>query len=84
MSLFDFYTFNLGITTSMTYVPWYQKPENERTALQIVNLSPSEDSLEKLTEMHPMRQIVWSTIVQVSVFGFMIGSFALINLYLKS
>ena len=46
----------------MTYVPWFQKPENERTALQIVNLSPSEDSLEKLTEMHPMRQIVWATI----------------------
>jgi hypothetical protein len=57
-------------------------PENERTALQIVNLSPGEDSLEKLTEMHPMRQIVWATIVQVSVLGFMMGSFAVINMVL--
>jgi hypothetical protein len=75
VSLFDFCIFNLGVTTSMT-------PENERTALQIVNLSPGEDSLEKLTEMHPMRQIVWATIVQVSVLGFMMGSFAVINMVL--
>lgn len=43
--------------------------------LQVVNLSPSEDWVEKLTEVHPMKQIVWASIVQVAVFGFMLLSF---------
>ena len=56
----------------------------EKKLLQIVNLSPSEEWMERIVEIHPMRQIFWATIVQVSVFGFMIGTFALINLFLKS
>lgn len=48
--------------------------------LQIVNLSPSESWLEKLTEVHPMRQIFWATIIQVSVFGLMLLAFWVINI----
>ena len=51
----------------------------EEKALQIVNLSPSESALEKLVEMHPMRQIAWASVIQVCVFGFMLLAFALID-----
>ena len=66
------------------FVPWFTKPDTEKKILQVVNLSPSEDLVERIVEIHPMRQIVWATIIQVTVFGFMIGAFALINLFLKS
>ena len=52
----------------------------EKKILQIVNLSPSEDWVEKITEIHPMRQIVWATIIQSVVFGFMLLSFSMINI----
>ena len=55
----------------------------EEKVLQIVNLAPSEDLVERLTEIHPMKQIVWASIIQVCVFGFMIFSFWMINLGLK-
>ena len=51
----------------------------EEKALQIVNLSPSESAIEKLVEMHPMRQIAWASVIQVCVFGFMLLAFALID-----
>jgi|TARA_R110000744_G_scaffold353287_1_gene459603 hypothetical protein len=54
----------------------------EEKLLQIVNLSPSEQWMEKIIEIHPMKQIFWASIVQVCVFGFMMLSFWLINLYL--
>jgi hypothetical protein len=63
----------LGVTTFM----------KEEKLLQIVNLSPSEEWMERIVEIHPMRQIFWATIVQVSVFGFMMSAFALINVYLE-
>lgn len=50
--------------------------------LQVVNLSPSENMLEKIVDVHPMKQIFWMSIVQVCVFGFMLLSFATINLFL--
>ena len=50
-----------------------------RKALQIVNLSPSESWVEKLVEVHPMKQVAWATVIQVSVFGFMLLSFWGIN-----
>lgn len=50
-----------------------------KKVLQIVNLSPSESWIEKLTEVHPMRQIFWASIIQVSVFGFMLLVFWAIN-----
>lgn len=43
----------------------------EKKMLQVVNLSPDESVIEKLTEMHPMRQVVWASIIQISVLGFM-------------
>jgi len=47
----------------------------QRKALQIVNLSPSESIVEKLTEIHPMRQITYASIIQVVMFFGMLGMF---------
>jgi len=55
----------------------------EKKILQIVNLSPSEDWIERIVDIHPMRQIAWASVVQICVFGFMILSFATINALLK-
>jgi len=52
----------------------------EEKILQIVNLSPSEDWIEKIVEVHPMKQIFWASIVQAGVFGFMLLSFFTINI----
>jgi hypothetical protein len=54
---------------------------NEEKLLQIVNLSPSEKAMERIVEMHPMRQIFWASIIQMSVFGFMLLSFSIIGLF---
>lgn len=51
----------------------------EKKILQVVNLSPSESWVEKLTEVHPMRQVFWASIIQVCVFGLMLLSFWTIN-----
>jgi len=51
----------------------------EKKVLQVVNLAPSESWIEKLTEVHPMRQIFWASIIQVCVFGFMLLAFWVIN-----
>lgn len=51
--------------------------------LQVVNLSPSENWIERLTEVHPMKQIAWASIIQLCVFGFMLLSFGVINEALK-
>ena len=61
------------------YVPWLTKPETEKKVLQVVNLSPSESWIEKLTEVHPMRQVFWASIIQVCVFGLMLLAFWIIN-----
>jgi hypothetical protein len=47
----------------------------QRKALQIVNLSPSESWIEKLTHVHPMKQITYASIIQVTVFFGMLGMF---------
>jgi len=57
--------------------------KNERTALQIVNLSPSESSIERLVDMHPMRQVFWASIIQASVFGFMLLAFYTIDKFVS-
>jgi hypothetical protein len=51
----------------------------EEKILQIVNLSPSEDWVERIVEVHPMKQITYASILQVVVFGFMLLSFGTIN-----
>ena len=62
------------------FVPWFSKPETEKKVLQIVNLSPDESWIEKIVDVHPMKQVVIMSVVQVLVFGFMLLSFWLINL----
>ena len=52
----------------------------EEKLLQIVNLSPSESWIERIVEVHPMKQVAVMSVVQVLVFGFMLLSFWLINL----
>jgi hypothetical protein len=47
----------------------------EKKILQVVNLSPSESWVEKLTHIHPMKQITYATIVQATVFFGMLGMF---------
>ena len=61
------------------FVPWFSKPETEKKVLQIVNLSPDESWIEKIVDVHPMKQIAVMSVVQVLVFGFMLLSFWLIN-----
>ena len=51
----------------------------EKKLLQVVNLAPSESWLENITEIHPMKQITYASILQVVVFGFMLLSFGTIN-----
>ena len=47
----------------------------EEKILQAVNLSPDESIIEKLTEIHPMKQVAYASVIQVCVFGFMLLSF---------
>ena len=37
--------------------------------------------VEKLVEIHPMKQAFYASIIQVCVLGFMLGSMALIDLF---
>jgi len=51
---------------------------NEKTdkkILQVVNLSPNESWIEKMPDVHPMKQITVASVVQVLVFGFMLFMF---------
>jgi hypothetical protein len=47
--------------------------------LQIVNLSPNESIVEKLADIHPMKQITYASILQVVVFFFMLLMFKVIG-----
>lgn len=47
----------------------------DKKVLQVVNLAPSESWIEKMVHVHPMKQIFWASIVQVSVFFGMLGMF---------
>ena len=51
--------------------------------LQIVNLSPSESWVEKVVEVHPMKQIAIMSVVQIVVLGFMGASMLLIGAVFK-
>ena len=51
------------------------KEKTNKKILQIVNLSPSESWIEKIVDIHPMKQITVASIVQVAVFGFMLFMF---------
>tara|TARA_B100000900_G_scaffold155807_1_gene132404 strand:+ start:1372 stop:1557 length:186 start_codon:yes stop_codon:yes gene_type:complete len=56
------------------------KKETEKKILQAANLSPSEDWIERIVEVHPMKQVTIMSVVQVSVFMFMLLSFYIIDL----
>jgi hypothetical protein len=38
--------------------------------------------IEKLTDIHPMKQVAWASVIQVGVFGFMMLSFWIIDSFL--
>ena len=55
---------------------------NEKTnkkILQVVNLAPSETWIEKIVDVHPMKQITIASIIQVCVLGVMGVSMLLIS-----
>jgi hypothetical protein len=58
------------------------KKTTEEKLLQVANLSPDESWIEKIEEVHPMKQVAIMSIVQVGVFGFMLLSFWLIHMAL--
>lgn len=60
------------------------KKETEKKILQAANLSPSEDMIERIVEVHPMKQVAIMSVVQVLVFGFMILLFWLIQSVIDS
>jgi len=51
------------------------KEKIDRKILQVVNLSPSESWIEKIVDVHPMKQITIASIIQVTMFGFMLFMF---------
>lgn len=58
-----------------------QKLQLNNKVLQAVNLSPpiDESFFDKLEKMHPMRQIVYASILQIVVFGSMMLAFYLLH-----
>jgi hypothetical protein len=59
----------------------YLEKSMKQKELQFINLAPVSPSIiEKLVEMHPMKTIIYATIVQVVVFFGMLGTFKLIEL----
>mgnify|MGYP001561800970 FL=1 len=58
------------------------KKTTEEKLLQVANLSPDVEWIDRIEQVHPMKQITIMSLVQVGVFGFMLLSFSLINLYL--
>ena len=55
----------------------------EEKLLQVANLSPSEKMIEKIVDVHPMKQVAIMAVVQVGMFGFMLLSFFLIDLVVR-
>lgn len=52
--------------------------------LQAANLSPIVDDefFERLVNMHPMRQIIYASILQFVVFASMFGMFGVISFFI--
>jgi hypothetical protein len=55
----------------------------EEKLLQVANLSPDEVWIEKIVDVHPMKQVAIMSIVQALMFFGMLGVMALTNLYLN-
>ena len=54
----------------------------EEKLLQVANLSPDEAWIERIVDVHPMKQVAIMSIVQVMVFGFLLLSFKVIGMFL--
>ena len=54
---------------------------DEKKVLQAVNLAPSESIVEKIVDVHPMKQVAIMSVVQIAMFGFMLLSFWFIGLW---
>ena len=54
----------------------------EEKLLQVANLSPSESMIEKIVDVHPMKQVAIMTIVQAVMFFGMLGIMGVTNLFL--
>jgi hypothetical protein len=54
----------------------------EEKLLQVANLSPDEAWIERIVDVHPMKQVAIMTVVQALVFFFMLGVMAFTNLFL--
>lgn len=59
------------------------KKTKEEKLLQVANLSPDEAWVEKIVEVHPMKQVAIMSVVQVIMFFGMLGIMALTNLFLS-
>ena len=57
--------------------------EIDKKILQVVNLSPDESIVERIVEVHPMKQIAIMSVVQVVIFFMMLGSMVLIGKVFK-
>ena len=57
---------------------------NTNKVIQAINLSPplNENFFDKLEKMHPMRQIVYASVLQVVVFGSMMLAFYLLHRFI--
>jgi len=55
----------------------------EEKILQVANLSPDEVWIEKIVDVHPMKQVAIMSVVQALMFFGMLGIMALTNLYLN-
>ena len=60
------------------------KKSTEQKVLQVANLAPSEDMIEKIVDVHPMKQVAIMSVVQVAVFGFMLLCFWVIQVVIDS
>jgi len=56
------------------------KKTTEQKILQVANLSPSESAVEKIVEIHPMKQIAIMSVVQAVMLAFMGVSMYIIGL----
>ena len=56
------------------------KKTKEEKLLQVANLSPDENVIEKIVEIHPMKQIAIMSVVQAVMLAFMGVSMYIIGL----
>ena len=59
------------------------KKTTEEKLLQVANLSPDIDLLDRIEQVHPMKQVAIMSLVQVGMFGGMLFCFFLIDLVVR-